>query len=219
LLPLIRPQARISGASKRLRSSGAQDRGRDGGLKSRGGRSPLRIGAGALHTRARIISGRGNGMNDPQTVYFEESQRFPAWVGALLLVSVVIAGLGALAAVGPGQWVAVLIAGAAGLALASLLLGALTLKTVVTDAGVRVKGLLFINRLIAFADIESAAARRYDPIMEYGGWGYRIGRSGKAYNAQGDEGVQLALKDGGRVLIGSARANELAAQISAQLKM
>lgn len=158
-------------------------------------------------------------LSSPQTVYFEESQRFPAWLGALLVVSTLVAGIGALtAARAEGATAPLVIAVSASIALVLLMFGALTLKTVVTDRGVHVSGFLFIDRLIAFDGIESAVARVYRPIMEFGGWGYRIGPSGKAYNARGNEGVQLVLKDGRRVLIGSARASELATQITARLK-
>jgi hypothetical protein len=158
-------------------------------------------------------------MDNSQLVYFEETQRFPAWVGALLVAGAVIAGFGAIAASdGTDRAMPALLAIAAGVALISVIFGALTLTVEVTDAGVRVKGFLFIDRLIRFTDIESAAARRYRPILEYGGWGYRLGPSGKAYNTRGNEGVQLILKNGGRVLIGSGRAQELADLISARLK-
>jgi hypothetical protein len=58
-------------------------------------------------------------------------------------------------------------------------------------------------------DIESAEARTYSPIREYGGWGLRSGRSGQAYNSHGDRGVQLVMKNGQRILIGSQRPDEL----------
>lgn len=158
-------------------------------------------------------------MDDPQTVYFEEKQHFPPWVGVLLFSGVIMAGFGVLATGASGNaLMPALLALAVGVAIVSLLFGAMALTTRVTDAGIRVNGLLFINRLISFDEIESGAARKYNPLIEYGGWGYRIGPSGKAYNARGDEGVQLTLRDGGRILIGSGRAQELADAISTRLK-
>ena len=59
-------------------------------------------------------------------------------------------------------------------------------------------------------------ARTYRPILEYGGWGVRCSRAGKAYNVSGNRGVQLELRDGTRLLIGSRRADELAAAIQAR---
>ena len=110
-----------------------------------------------------------------------------------------------------------MIAVLAALALVFFIFRALTWSTTVSDAGVRVKGLAVIDRRIAFADILSVEARRCKPLLEYGGWGFRIGPAGKAYDMRGDEGVQLVLKNGGRVLIGSGRARELAEAIAGRL--
>jgi hypothetical protein len=49
----------------------------------------------------------------------------------------------------------------------------------------------------------------YRPIRDYGGWGIRYGRSGKAYNVSGNRGVMLELSDGSRLLIGSQKPEEL----------
>jgi hypothetical protein len=46
-------------------------------------------------------------------------------------------------------------------------------------------------KLIPFRDINRCEVRTYRPIREYGGWGIRYGRNGKAYNVSGDRGVQL----------------------------
>lgn len=67
----------------------------------------------------------------------------------------------------------------------------------------------------AFEDIERSYACTYRPIRDYGGWGIRFGRKGKAYNVSGDRGVQLALAKGRRVLIGSQRPEALAEAIEA----
>jgi hypothetical protein len=75
----------------------------------------------------------------------------------------------------------------------------------------------FVRRKIPYADIRSAEARQYSPLGEYGGWGIRYGRSGKAYNVSGNEGVQLELASGERLLIGSRRAAELADAIRRHL--
>ena len=53
------------------------------------------------------------------------------------------------------------------------------------------------------------------PILEYGGWGIRYSPFGKgwAYNVRGNQGVQLELANGQRILVGSQRADELARAI------
>ncbi|MDY6796934.1 MAG: DUF6141 family protein [Actinomycetota bacterium] len=67
---------------------------------------------------------------------------------------------------------------------------------------------------IPYGEIESCEARSYRPIREYGGWGIRWGRRGRAYNIKGDRGVQLLLTSGEGLLLGSQRADELAAAIN-----
>jgi hypothetical protein len=73
----------------------------------------------------------------------------------------------------------------------------------------------FVKRAFSLSDIRHCEARTYSlAIGEYGGWGIRRSwRNGVAYNMMGDRGVQLELKDGKKVLIGSQRAEELVAAI------
>ena len=60
---------------------------------------------------------------------------------------------------------------------------------------------------ITFENLESYHARSYSPLREYGGWGIRWGfKRGWAYNVGGNQGVQLELSDGKRILFGSQRA-------------
>ena len=73
------------------------------------------------------------------------------------------------------------------------------------------------RRSIALADIEQATARTYNPVTEYGGWGLKgWSRRNIAYNVSGHQGVQLVLRDGRRVMLGSQRAEELAQAIEAR---
>jgi len=62
---------------------------------------------------------------------------------------------------------------------------------------------------IAFTDVKQCEVRAYRPLAEYGGWGIRYGRVGKAYNVSGDRGVQIEFLNGKQLLIGSQRAEEL----------
>jgi hypothetical protein len=72
-------------------------------------------------------------------------------------------------------------------------------------------------RRIALRDLKQYEARNYSPIREYGGWGIRFGRKGKAYNVSGNRGVQLELSNGARLLIGSQKPEELAEAINRAL--
>jgi hypothetical protein len=75
----------------------------------------------------------------------------------------------------------------------------------------------FVHRVFRPADIAGAAARTYNPLREYGGWGVRWSLrswgASRAYNVSGDQGVQLVLTNGKRVLIGTQRPQELEAAI------
>jgi hypothetical protein len=62
-----------------------------------------------------------------------------------------------------------------------------------------------------WVDIGQAYIRTYSPLAEYGGWGIRIGLKGRAYNVAGNQGLQLVLHNGRKVLIGTAEPERLAA--------
>lgn len=101
------------------------------------------------------------------------------------------------------------------------LFSATNMTTEVRDYGIYVQLWPFMPRFrrFAFTDIESAEARTYSPLREYGGWGirFRIGpgaKLGGAYNMRGNRGVQLVFKGGRRLLIGSQKADELAMAIN-----
>jgi len=68
--------------------------------------------------------------------------------------------------------------------------------------GVEYKFSPFINtpQLIAWKDIKSAEVVTYNPMHDYGGWGLRHSSKGKAYNTQGDKGLQLLLQNGKKIL-------------------
>ncbi len=62
---------------------------------------------------------------------------------------------------------------------------------------------------ILWSEIAKAYVRTYRPIVEYGGWGIRYGLKGKAYNVSGNQGLQLELKDGKRILFGTQQPQQL----------
>ena len=61
--------------------------------------------------------------------------------------------------------------------------------------------------------LRSCQARKYRPIVEFGGWGIRVGFAKKAYNVSGNHGVELEYEKGNKLLIGSKKAEQLAAAI------
>ena len=68
-------------------------------------------------------------------------------------------------------------------------------------------------RRIEFANIKECGARRYNPLLEYGGWGIRYGPHGQAYNIRGNWGIQFELQDGSPLLIGTQKPQEFAAAL------
>jgi hypothetical protein len=69
---------------------------------------------------------------------------------------------------------------------------------------------LWPARRIPLAGIQSIETVTFDPERDYGGYGIRSTRQGKAYIAAGNGGVRLTLANGGTLLIGSQRPAELA---------
>lgn len=92
------------------------------------------------------------------------------------------------------------------------------LLTEVRKDGVHVHFFPLARQTVLFGNIVSCDVRTYRPIREYGGWGVRYGRFGKAYNVSGNRGVQLKLADGKGLLIGSQRPEELAQAIHAGMR-
>ena len=69
----------------------------------------------------------------------------------------------------------------------------------------------------SWGEIENLYVREYSPIGEYGGWGYRVSFSkstGRAYNVSGNLGIQIELKNGKRVLIGTRKKEQAEAVIN-----
>tara|TARA_B100000767_G_C19559079_1_gene448269 strand:+ start:65 stop:565 length:501 start_codon:yes stop_codon:yes gene_type:complete len=71
----------------------------------------------------------------------------------------------------------------------------------------------FSMKLIPWNQITRAGIRTYFPISEFGGWGLKGGfffnkGRGKAINVSGNIGVQLILKNGDKILIGTQKKEE-----------
>ena len=67
------------------------------------------------------------------------------------------------------------------------------------------------TRIYRLEDIKQCYVRKYNPIMEYGGWGYRMAgkKSGTAFNVSGNMGVQIELKNGKKILLGTKKPDEI----------
>ena len=69
---------------------------------------------------------------------------------------------------------------------------------------------LWRSRRVPAAEISSVETVTYDPESDYGGYGIRANREGKAYLAAGNRGVRLRLSDGSTLVVSSQRPEELA---------
>ena len=92
------------------------------------------------------------------------------------------------------------------------LISSIRLETEIDQTGVyyRFKPFHLKKHFLAWEEIESAYQREYKPISEYGGWGIKNSfRNGKAYNVSGNRGLQLVLKNGKKILVGTQKPEEL----------
>jgi hypothetical protein len=153
---------------------------------------------------------------------FREQQKFSPWLRSVLVFSVPIT-VAVLVFAGATQGIigqpSFILSSLAGIVLMLAIAGLfwnLRLETEVRADGLYVRFFPFHLRCRKFTpqELSEHYARQYRPLLEYGGWGIKYGRKGKAYNVSGNRGVQLVFKDGKQLLIGSQRAEELAEAIS-----
>ena len=149
--------------------------------------------------------------------YHEEQHFHGALMGLLLvaMVFVVVVTVVAVVFSRPGDALLLAIAPVVVVLVASLI-SLSHLDVDVTDRGVSIAfRYLWPTRRIAFGDIVGLEVKRYRPLIDYGGWGVRLGPAGWAYTTGGNVGVKLRLRKGLPVLVGSARPQELEAAIRA----
>jgi len=77
---------------------------------------------------------------------------------------------------------------------------------------VRMRGLWRLRR-VPLDRIQSVETIKHDIARDYGGYGIRSTREGKAYVASGGRGVRVTLPAGEKLVVGSQRPDELAAAI------
>ncbi len=68
-------------------------------------------------------------------------------------------------------------------------------------------------RRVPLNGIRSVETITHDIVRDYGGYGIRSTRAGKAYVATGSRGVRLTLASGEKLVVGSQRPDELAAAL------
>lgn len=88
------------------------------------------------------------------------------------------------------------------------------LRVTVTEDRLRLRYFPFVTKTWTHDDIAQATAVTFRPIREHGGWGIKYSIDGAwVYSAYGNTGVELLLRDGKKVIIGSQRSSELAQAI------
>jgi hypothetical protein len=103
---------------------------------------------------------------------------------------------------------------------AYFLIFSMKLKTRIDETGISYQFLPFHfkPKIILWENLSKCYVRKYSPIMEFGGWGFRglirvkmfgIGKNGRAYNVKGNIGIQMELKNEDRILIGTQRQNDV----------
>lgn len=99
------------------------------------------------------------------------------------------------------------------LVLTLLLLYILKLRTEINESGIHYQFFPFhsTKKSICWEEMEDCGVRTYHAIKEYGGWGFRASfGNGRAYNVKGNQGIQISLKNGRKLLIGTQRMEEAA---------
>lgn len=90
-------------------------------------------------------------------------------------------------------------------------IASLKLQTEVSTAG------LFLRfapvhrkvRQIDLSNVTAVTTVQYNPALEYGGWGIRWAKHGKAYNVSGNLGVRIDYESGYHLLVGTSHPDAL----------
>ena len=93
------------------------------------------------------------------------------------------------------------------------------LITTIKEDGINIIFVPFTNFIIPFSKIKYYKIREYRPIIEYGGWGIRFNKSGKAYTVFGTTGLQISLLNGKEILIGTQRPDPLLESLNKKMML
>lgn len=101
----------------------------------------------------------------------------------------------------------------------AFLIGNMSLSTRIDEQGIQYRFFPFhlSYRKIRWSDLDKCYVREYSPIAEYGGWGFRISflrKKGTAFSVKGNLGLQLELKNGKKILLGTEKRTEIEQTIS-----
>lgn len=150
---------------------------------------------------------------------FKEKQRFTqTWLIAILAIGIIIPIIAVTkeyleinTAMSANEFVLTI----GGIVISAAFVFFFQLKTRIDENGIQYQFSPFHLKVkhINWQEIETAQVRIYNPIGEYGGWGIKGGalwnkEKGKCVNISGDIGIQLVLKNGKKLLIGTQKEEE-----------
>jgi hypothetical protein len=166
-----------------------------------------------------VVADRAAHKEVNMTFYREVQDRKPVWVYVVVFAVAINAWAGFIRQIIRGKpygtnpapdWLVWLLMILVGLLLPAMLFMTRLIIELRDDA-IHIQYVPFMSRSIPYESVVSFEQRTYNPIMEYGGWGIRGFGSGKrAYSMRGNEGVELTLNDGQKVMLGSERPGALA---------
>lgn len=148
---------------------------------------------------------------------FIETQRFDQWWFRLIMLLVIIIVAGSLVAAYPSiksdpvAFWAILSSSIFTIVLIVALTFLAKLETKIDELGIHYRFWPIKPKLLTWSDIEKCSVRSYNPISEYGGWGYRMGifsKKGSAVNVKGNIGIQIVFKSGKQFLVGTQKEDE-----------
>jgi hypothetical protein len=151
---------------------------------------------------------------------FEETQRFRQWwlwVLLLFAIILIVVDVNFFIKIVDGEVVTERVAwriSKLGLGVLLLVLfWYLSLEVAISEQGImyRFYPLQLKHRNIHWEEVDKAFVREYKPVKEFGGWGMRFSRNGRALNVSGNVGLQIVYKSGRRMLIGTNKRDELEA--------
>jgi hypothetical protein len=163
-------------------------------------------------------------------VYFKEEQKFNQWW--IWLIMLLLSGLWIWQLVqqifmgipfgdNPAHDVVVILIGLFP-AFGIFLFRTLTLETNIDETGVfyRFRPFQRKPKVIKKEDISRFEVKKYSPIMDYGGWGIRLGTSkkGNAYNVNGNMGVLFEFKNGKKFMLGTQNPESIKSALNKLLK-
>ena len=125
---------------------------------------------------------------------YKESQGFMTWWLGVLLVAIFSYEVYKNYHLGVAFWILLIV-------IVGFLL--IRLHTTIDSEGIQITFIPFAyKKKWLWNEMDEVYVRKY-AITDFGGWGYRISGEGTAYNTKGNIGIQMVLKNGKRILIGT----------------